>query len=179
MHMQNGKVFVGNITNNMVYVINSSDDAIIDSINVGSSPVSIQEDSRGNLWVLTQGSQNLNKSPSIAIIETQNHSIIKSFLLEDNQSYPSYLNIDIETNNVFLINNHIYKFQNLDDTLPQLIWPNNNNNFYNLKINPYNKDLYITDAKDYVQNGSLIIIDSIGNFKEEIGAGIIPKSIIF
>ena len=95
------------------------------------------------------------------------------------QSYPSYLNIDIETNKVFLINNHIYKFQNLDDTLPQLIWSNNNNNFYNLKINPYNKDLYITDAKDYVQNGSLIIIDSIGNFKEEIGTGIIPKSIIF
>ena len=179
MHMQNGKVFVGNITNNMVYVINSSDDAIIDSINVGSSPVSIQEDSRGNLWVLTQGNQILNKRPSISIIETQNHSIIKSFHLEDNQSYPSYLNIDIETNNVFLINNHIYKFQSLDDTLPELIWPNNNNNFYNLKINPYNKDLYITDAKDYVQNGSLIIIDSIGSFKEEIGTGIIPKSIIF
>ena len=38
----------------MVYVIKSSDDAIIDSINVGSSPVSIQEDSRGNLWVLTK-----------------------------------------------------------------------------------------------------------------------------
>ena len=179
MHMQNGKVFVGNITNNMVYVIKSSDDAIIDSINVGSSPVSIQEDSRGNLWVLTQGNQILNKRPSISIIETQNHSIIKSFHLEDNQSYPSYLNIDIETNNVFLINNHIYKFQSLDDTLPELIWPNNNNNFYNLKINPYNKDLYITDAKDYVQNGSLIIIDSIGSFKEEIGTGIIPKSIIF
>ena len=68
MHMKNGKVFVANITNNMVYVINSSDDAIIDSINVGSSPVSIQEDSRGNLWVLSQGSQSINKNPSIAII---------------------------------------------------------------------------------------------------------------
>ena len=78
---------------------------------------------------------------------------------------------------MFLINNHIYKFQSLDDTLPELIWPNNNNNFYNLKINPYNK-IILTDAKDYVQNGSLIIIDSIGSFKEEIGTGIIPKSII-
>ncbi len=179
MRIQNGKVFVGNITNNMVYVINSSNDSIMDSIQVGSSPISIQEDSRGNLWVLSQGSQSLNESPSISIIETQNHSIIKSFYLENNQSSPSYLNMDIETNKVFLINKHIYKFQNIDDTLPQIIWPNNNNNFYNLKINPYNKDLYMTDAKDYVQNGSLIIIDSIGNFKNEVTTGIIPKSIVF
>ena len=179
MLMQNGKVFVGNITNNMIYVINSSDDLIIDSIHVGTSPVSIQEDSRGNLWVLSQGNLILNENPSIAIIETQNHSVIKSFYLENNQSYSSHLNIDNETNKVFLINKHIYKFQNLDDTIPQLILPNNNNNFYNLRINPYNKDLYITDAKDYIQNGSLIIIDSIGNFKEVIETGIIPKSIIF
>ena len=89
------------------------------------------------------------------------------------------MNIDNETNKVFLINKHVYKFQNLDDTIPHLILPNNNNNFYNLRINPYNKDIYITDAKDYIQNGSLIIIDSIGNFKEVIETGIIPKSIIF
>jgi len=179
MVMQNGKVFVGNITNNLVYVINSSNNSIIDSISVGTNPVSMQEDARGNLWVLSQGNQNQNESPSISIIETQNHSIIKSFNLVDNQSFPGFLNIDIETHQVFLINKHIYKFQNLDDTNPQIIWDNSGNNFYNLKINPYNKDLYITDAKDYVQNGSLIIIDSIGNFKQEISTGILPKSIVF
>jgi len=139
----------------------------------------MQEDARGNLWALSQGNQNQNESPSISIIETQNHSIIKSFNLVDNQSFPGFLNIDIETHQVFLINKHIYKFQNLDDTNPQIIWDNSGNNFYNLKINPYNKDLYITDAKDYVQNGSLIIIDSIGNFKQEISTGILPKSIVF
>jgi hypothetical protein len=48
-----------------------------------------------------------------------------------------------------------------------------------LKINPYTKDVYITDAKDYVQNGTLYIIDSIGKFVEEIATGIIPKSIVF
>ena len=126
MLMQNGKVFVSNINNNMIYVINSSDDLIIIVFMLNQS-VSIQEDSRGIYGVLSQGS--LNGNPSINIIETQNHSIIKSFYLENNQSYPSHLNIDNETNKVFLINKHIYKFQNLDDTIPQLILPNNNNNF--------------------------------------------------
>ena len=48
-----------------------------------------------------------------------------------------------------------------------------------MRITLFNKDIYITDAKDYIQNGSIIIIDSIGNFKEEIETAIIPKSIIF
>ena len=60
-----------------------------------------------------------------------------------------------------------------------MIWENTNENFYNLEIDPYSHDLFIADAKDYVQNGSLIIIDSIGNLKEEVVAEIIPKSIIF
>ena len=59
------------------------------------------------------------------------------------------------------------------------IWENTGNTFYNLSIDPYNKDLYVTDAKDYVQNGSLLIIDSIGNLKDEVITGIIPKSIVF
>ena len=58
---------------------------------------------------------------------------------------------------------------------------NNNDPLYggNLSIDPYNKDLYVTDAKDYVQNGSLLIIDSIGNLKNKVITGIIPKTIVF
>jgi hypothetical protein len=61
----------------------------------------------------------------------------------------------------------------------EIIWENTGNTFYSLSIDPYNKDLYVTDAKDYVQNGSLLIIDSIGNLKNEVITGIIPKSIVF
>ena len=41
------------------------------------------------------------------------------------------------------------------------------------------RDIYVTDAKDYVQSGSLLIIDSIGNLKNEAITGIIPKTIVF
>ena len=126
-------------------------------------PISIKEDSRGNIWVLCQGNLTNNENPSISIIETNTNLILKSFSLTNNFSYPSSLEIDIQTNQIYFINKHIYKIQNLDDTVANEIWFNNNNNFYNLKINPYTKDVYITDAKDYVQNGTLYIIDSIGN----------------
>ena len=177
--IQNGKAYISNITNNQLYVVNTSNDTIFDSISVGSNPVSIKEDSRGNIWVLCQGNLTNNENPSISIIETSTNLILKSFTLTNNFSYPSSLDIDIQTNQIYFINKHIYKIQNLNDTVANEILFNNNNNFYNLKINPYTKDVYITDAKDYVQNGTLYIIDSIGDFVEEIATGIIPKSIVF
>ena len=177
--IQNGKAYISNITNNQLYVVKTSNDNIFDSISVGSNPISIKEDSRGNIWVLCQGNLTNNENPSISIIETNTNLILKSFSLTNNFSYPSSLEIDIQTNQIYFINKHIYKIQNLDDTVANEIWFNNNNNFYNLKINPYTKDVYITDAKDYVQNGTLYIIDSIGKFVDEIATGIIPKSIVF
>ncbi len=177
--IQNGKAYISNITNNQLYVVNTSNDNIFDSISVGSNPISIKEDSRGNIWVLCQGNLTNNENPSISIIETNTNFILKSFSLTNNFSYPSSLEIDIQTNQIYFINKHIYKIQNLDDTVANEIWFNNNNNFYNLKINPYTKDVYITDAKDYIQNGTLYIIDSIGKFVDEIATGIIPKSIVF
>tara|TARA_B110000858_G_scaffold44857_1_gene51415 strand:- start:345 stop:1370 length:1026 start_codon:yes stop_codon:yes gene_type:complete len=175
--MQNGKVYVCNVANNLIYVINSNDDTIMDSISVGQNPVSIKEDIKGDLWVLCQGSVSNNEDPSISIIETQTLQVIKNFNLESNQNYPSSMNIF--KNEVFFINKHVYKISSIEDTVQEIIWENTGNTFYNLSIDPYNKDIYITDAKDYVQNGSLLIIDSIGNLKDEVITGIIPKSIVF
>ena len=175
--MQNGKVYVCNVANNLIYVINSNDDTIMDSISVGQNPVSIKEDIKGDLWVLCQGSISNNEDPSISIIKTQTLQVIKNFNLESNQNYPSSMNIF--KNEVFFINKHVYKISSIEDTVQEIIWENTGNTFYNLSIDPYNKDIYITDAKDYVQNGSLLIIDSIGNLKDEVITGIIPKSIVF
>ena len=175
--MQNGKVYVCNVANNQIYVINSNDDTILDSISVGQNPISIKEDVKGDLWVLSQGSVSNNEDPSISIIETQDLQIIKNFNLESNQSYTSSLNL--LNNEVFFINKHVYKISSLEDTVQEIFLDNTGNTFYNLSIDPYNKDLYVTDAKDYVQNGSLLIIDSIGNLKNEVITGIIPKTIVF
>lgn len=173
--IQNEKVFVCNKANNQIYIINSNSDFIVDSISVGANPVSIKEDLKGNMWILCQG--NITENPSIYLIKSETSEILRSFNLENNQSYPSSLNI--HENEIYFINKHIYKIQNINDSTAEIVWSNDNNTFYNLSIDPYIKDLYITDAKDYVQNGTLLVIDSNGNLKNEVTTGIIPKSIIF
>ena len=110
--MQYEKVFVCNKANNQIYVINSNSDFIVDSISVGANPVSIKEDLKGNMWVLCQG--NITENPSISLIKSETSEILRSFNLENNQSYPSSLNI--HNNQVYFINKHVYKIQNLNDS---------------------------------------------------------------
>ena len=157
--------------------VNSSPSIATAILTLFDSYIKIKEDVKGDLWVLSQGSVSNNEDPSISIIETQDLQIIKNFNLESNQSNTSSLNLF--NNEVFFINKHVYKISSLEDTVQEIFLNNTGNTFYNLSIDPYNKDLYVTDAKDYVQNGSLLIIDSIGNLKNEVITGIIPKSIVF
>ena len=175
----NGKVYVCNVESNLIYVINANNNIIIDSISVNNNPKVIQQDNLSQLWILSGGSRQNNITASISLINPESNEIIREISLPDNESSPKSLRINNLTNEVYFLNNHVYKIDNIDNSSPQIIWENTGENFYNLEIDPYSNDIYLTDAKDYVQRGSLLIIDNQGNFKKEIPTEIIPKSIVF
>ena len=92
-------------------------------------------------------------------------------------SNPSSMNLF--SNKVFFINKHIYKISSIEDTVQEIIWENTGNTFYNLSIDPYNKDLYVTDAKDYVQNGWTYKYNTNGEVVDSSEVGIIPGGYCF
>ena len=175
----NGKAFVCNRENNQVYVIDCNNDLLIDSIQVGENPVSIQEDKLNRLWILSQGSSQNNTVGSVSIIDPISQTVTKSFNLVNNGNSPSALRIDKSSENVYFLCGDVYKLSSINDTLAEVIWINSGETFYNLEVDPYTNDIYLCNAKDYVQNGKLLIIDSIGNLKNEVSTGIIPKAIVF
>ena len=175
----NGKAYVCNRDNNQVYVIDCNNDLIIDSIQVGENPVSIQEDKLNRLWVLSQGNSQNNTYGSVSIIDPLSQTVTESFNIINNGNNPSALRIDKSSENVYFLCGDVYKLSSINDTIAEIIWINSGETFYNLEVDPYNNDIYLCNAKDYVQNGSILIIDSTGNLKNEVTTGIIPKSIIF
>jgi YVTN family beta-propeller protein len=175
----NGEAFVCNVENNQIYVIDINSNSLVDSIPVVDNPICIKEDNLQRLWVLSRGSSQNNISSSISIINPQTREIINTFSLENNESSASKLRINNSTNEVYFLNKHVYKINSINETNPELIWINTGENFYNLEIDPYNNDIYLTNARDYVQNGALIVLDNQGNFKGEYDTQIIPKSIVF
>lgn len=50
---------------------------------------------------------------------------------------------------------------------------------YGIAVNPETKEIFITDAKDYVTPGTLYCIDSTGKKKWEVTTGDIPAHIVF
>ena len=175
----NGKVYVCNVENDLIYLIDSNNNLIIDSIPVNENPKVIQQDNLNQLWVLSGGNRQNNISASISLINPETHEIVREISLPNDESSPASLRINNSTNEVYFINNHVYKINNIEDSNPEIIWENTGENFYNLEIDPYTNDIYLTNAKDYVQNGSLLIINHQGDFKSEVNTEIIPKSIVF
>ena len=51
--------------------------------------------------------------------------------------------------------------------------------YYGWNINPVNGDIYLCDAKDYVQKGEVFIFDSEMNLIEKVKVGVIPSACIF
>lgn len=50
---------------------------------------------------------------------------------------------------------------------------------YGITINPYNKEIYVTDAKDYVSPGKLHCYTSTGKLKWTVTTGDIPAHMVF
>ena len=53
------------------------------------------------------------------------------------------------------------------------------NNAYGLNVNPYNGDIYVGDAIDYVSNGKVFILNYSGILKHQFNTGVIPTDFVF
>ena len=77
---------------------------------------------------------------------------------------------------LFFINNSVYKMNVLDNNLPVSTFiSKNNRNFYGLGIDKYTEDIYITDALDYIQNGIVYSYKSSGIQNSSFYVGLIPQ----
>lgn len=57
--------------------------------------------------------------------------------------------------------------------------PESGHYFYKLGVNPFNNDIFVTDAVDYQQNGYLLYYDQTGALVKDMLAEIIPGSFCF
>jgi hypothetical protein len=82
----------------------------------------------------------------------------------------------------FLVNGRLATLTNLNQIQSQnmrFIEILGLNNAYALQVNPHNGDIYIGDARDYVSNGRVFVLDSAAKQKYEFQTGIIPTDFVF
>jgi hypothetical protein len=138
------EIFVLNKTDSAIHELTYPSGIESNAYSFGGGVVDFQPWGESYLMVLARD--------GIYIIEldSKNVELIHGFGLLRN---PSRLAVDPDRNTVYFIENDVYKFKT---ELNSIIQANNGTSFYSIQTNKLTGELFITDAKDYVQPGELI-----------------------
>lgn len=158
------KVYVSNPEKQFVYVLNVNSDVISDSILVGLGVSSIQKDSLGLIWCLRS-----NEAPALLRINTDNS--VSEFLL-DAEANPSQLKYNVVSNSLYFIKGNICKFDIVSELFKDDFIINNDNVFYGLGVDQNNGDIYVSDAKNFVQKSKVYMYSINGSLINSFDSGI-------
>lgn len=197
-----GKIFIGNSTesmikynqqvfctswsfNNKIYVLNSQNHQLIDSITVGLQPKKLQIDKFGQIWVLCDGGYYGNpighEKSSLWKINPQSLSSEKIIECPDKNFSATCFTLNPTGDSIYLVWKNVYKFSIFDTIFPAqpFIYSTNSSTFYNIVHHPYLPHIIICDAKNYVVPGQINIYSTQGQFIDSKQVGIIPNTICF
>ena len=144
-------------------------------------------DKHGNLWISSRGDYYDNPS-RLFVYDTRHERLLKTFdtevssmWLDGDSLYVigvqfSYVTMQneisyalINTSTLELVSDHFIT----DGTEKEITMP------YSVAVNPITKDIYVTDAKDYVSPGRLYCFDRYGVKKWDVRTGDIPAHFAF
>ena len=180
MALMYGEVFVTNRSTAYIYVLDSSSDQIVDSIDVGFASNSIREDKNGKLWILSQGNAALNILPRLNRINPLTHSVEVSFNFASMNHSPHALRMNGDGHVIYFLDTDGVYRMSINDTLSTTPWVAQGNRvFYGLGIDPENEMVYVSDAIDYNQQGKILRFNTSGTELDQFNAGIIPGFFYF
>lgn len=179
MLLFNDTAYICDMKNNNLLLINTTNDLFVDSVKVGVQPNSIVIDKNNKLWILCDGGFN-EDFPKLIKFNPQTRTIEQTFTFADINTSPSDLKIDGMKEELYFINHHIYKMNITNNILPTSSWLSNNNQvFYALGIDPYSTNLYVADAKDFVQNSAIYQYHENGTLLHQFQSGINAGEFLF
>ena len=178
-------------SNSTIQFVDVVTDKLVDEMDVAAEPHSIVLDKNNNIWVLCSGGYMPPCEPALFCINPKTREILKRFDFGEGD-YPYSMDIDKAGENLYILNGvlgtlDLYKMSVDDETLPTIPLvdsqqPTANSQsmvFTKVAVSPYNGDIYLTDVKNYVQNGDVLRYDSDGNFVTKFETGIVPGAMMF
>lgn len=177
--LHNDTVYACDMTNDNLLIINPTNNSLVDSVKLGVEPNSIVKDKNNKLWIMCSGGFQEDNAKLIRF-NPQTRSIEATFIFSNINQSPSNLVIDNEQEQLYFLNNNVYRMNITATSLPssELI-SNNSNTFYGLGVDPVNEDIYVADAIDYVQSGIVFRYSSNGSLIHQFNVGIIPGNFLF
>jgi hypothetical protein len=172
-------IWVCNVSRGKILKLDVSTDQIVDSIQVGDSPRWIVQGYGNSMWILCEGEVYPNEtSGSLWGIDSETKQVIYEHHFAQTEHPSSLVYSSAPNAEIYYLLNGVNRIS-LGAVAPQpeLVIPQEGRLFYSLSANL--EELWVTDAKDYVQSGEVLRYSKSGSLIAKYPAGIIPSQILF
>lgn len=194
MAVSNGKLYVANSGGydpgnyeKTLSVIDLRSFMEIKRIEVGLNPERVQADRYGDLYVTSRG-DSYDVPSRLIVVSSETDQVKKTFEI-------AAINLSIDGDRAYVIGDqysyitqqHTYSYALLnvkDETIVASSFISDGTDRsiekpYGLAIDPSNKDIYLSDAKDFLTPGTLYCFDKNGHKKWSVTTGDIPAHFAF
>jgi DNA-binding beta-propeller fold protein YncE len=172
---------------NLVLVIDSESDQVVDSIEVLKQPNSMVLDRLNNLWVLcdggAEGSPYGTEAAGLLKIGagSTEAEVVRRF---PQGEMPTALKINGTGDTLYYLNGDVYRYAVDGFADPELFIEspyagNTGGGFYGLDVDPLSSELYVADAIDFVQWGMVYRFTPEGELIDSFRTGIAPGRFCF
>ena len=170
-------------SNSTIQFVNVVTDELVDEMAVAAEPNAIVKDKNDNIWVLCSGGYMPPCEPALFCINPSKRELVRRYDFAEGD-YPSSMTIDKEGENLYILNGgfgtlDLYKMSIDDETLPTVPLVNSQSRVFSNVVISEDGDIYLTDVKNYVQNGEVVRYTSNGEFVTSFEAGIVPGAMMF
>lgn len=179
------RAFVANSgfgSGNTVSVIETSANQVIRTVEVGDNPVGLKVDRLGRVWVVCVGAYNDFSTPDddtpgqIYLLDGGSGDVLQGLTVG---GHPGRLALNPLNDKAYLLNGGVMEIDmtNLSVTNEMLI----EGGWYSVDVDPESEQpsLWLTDPKNYNQNGEVVRYDFEGNELSRFSAGLIPGGLYF
>lgn len=173
------RAFVAQRDSNEILVINTEKDSIVSRIKTNAAPTYLELDKNQDLWVSCAGRGN---APSALLqIDINNLQVKKRLINQDPLDYFGEIELSPNKETIYYLSKQgLMKLSIQDTVLPvQSLIERQNRNLYGFSVHPKNGELYLCDAIDFQQNGSIYLYAASGVLLREFNVGIIPGDVYF
>lgn len=158
--------------------IDPATDRVVGKLEVGIQPSSLVADSKGRLWVLTdggyQGSEYGYEAPALYCVNTDDFVVERVLRFSDGDMVRG-LTINSHGDKLYWINGGVWAMDVDSERLPgRPIIDSRNTRYYCLTVDSESGDIYVADAIDYQQQGVVYRYGAEGELKDEFYTGVTP-----
>lgn len=168
---------------NTVLAIDTRTDTVVREIEVGLQPASMAIDKYGKLWVLCsggyEGMEGGRETPALFRINAESMEVEARFPFSP-KDVPRDLCINGAGDTLYFINGAVWRMYAGDEVLPlEPFVADRSTIYYSIAADPCSGDLYVADAIDYRQPGTVYRYGAGGELIDSFSTGIIPGGFCF